>query len=295
MLKAGLLYADRVTTVSPTYAKEILLSEFSHGFEGVLGSISDKLSGILNGIDMEVWNPQTDPQIKHHYSAKSSPLEGKQANKSALLSEMGMAKTKKNLSAPLIGLVGRLVEQKGIDLILDVIPDLMARTTVNLVILGTGQDYFERMLLHLAAQYRNRIAFHSGYSETLAHRIEAGADLFLMPSRFEPCGLNQLYSLRYGTLPVVHNTGGLTDTVVGANETTINNKTATGFVFNSPTPEALFTCLTSALELYQDQSIWKQKLCTAMQQDFSWEKSATAYKTLYAEVLSKSSTNIKPI
>jgi len=285
MLKAGLLYADRVTTVSPTYANEILTPEFSNGFEGVLNAIKAKLSGIINGIDTDTWNPKTDEHLKENYSYKWHTFSGKKANKAALLTEMGLAADEKNLSAPLIGLVSRLVEQKGIDLIFDVIPDLIKNTNANLIFLGTGEDYFERVLLLHAAQNPERIAFHSGYSESLAHRIEAGSDLFLMPSRFEPCGLNQLYSLRYGTLPVVHRTGGLADTVVAADETTIKNKTATGFVFDSAEPQALYDCLVYALDTYKNQSVWKQMIHTAMQQDFSWDKSATAYFSLYQEAL----------
>jgi len=287
MLKAGLLYADQVNTVSPTYAREILTAEFSNGFEGVLKSISHKLSGLLNGIDQDTWNPKTDPELPSNYSEKWQTHKGKQDNKSALLAEMGIKPTTKKLHAPLLGVVSRLVEQKGIDLILEIIPELLKTTDANLVVLGTGQDYFERVLTMLARQNPQRIAFHSGYSEALAHRIEAGADFFLMPSRFEPCGLNQLYSLRYGTPPVVHKTGGLADTVVDTSEENIRNKTATGFVFNEPTAKALMSCLKRAFIVFEDKQNWRQIIRTAMQQDFSWKHSAEKYASLYNKLLEK--------
>ena len=289
MLKAGLLYADHVNTVSPTYAKEILSAEFSNGFEGVLKSIQHKLSGILNGIDQEIWNPRTDPELATNYSEKWHTFKGKRDNKAALLNEMGIGATEKKLQAPLLGLVSRLVEQKGIDLILDIIPQLLQTTDANLIILGAGQDYFERVLTMLAKQNPQRIAFHAGYSEPLAHRIEAGADLFLMPSRFEPCGLNQLYSLRYGTPPVVHKTGGLADTVIDASEENIRNKSATGFVFETPTADALFNTLQRAFKVYRNQPVWRQIIHTAMRQDFSWTHSAAEYARLYEKILQQHS------
>lgn len=292
MLKAGLLYADHVNTVSPTYAKEILLAEFSNGFDGVLKAISHKLSGLLNGIDQDTWNPKTDPDLACNYSEKWQTFKGKQENKAALLSEMGIRPTAKKLQAPLLGLVSRLVEQKGIDLILEIIPKLLKTTDANLVVLGAGQDYFERVLTTFAMENPQRIAFHSGYSESLAHRIEAGADLFLMPSRFEPCGLNQLYSLRYGTPPVVHRTGGLADTVVNASEENIASKTATGFVLDEPTPEALLTCLKQAFKVYNDKQPWRQIVHTAMCQDFSWTQSASEYVSLYNKLLKTSPLGI---
>lgn len=294
MLKAGLLYADHVNTVSPTYAKEILLAEFGNGFEGVLKSIRHKLGGLLNGIDQDIWNPKTDPELISNYSEKWQTFKGKRENKATLLKEMGIKPTTKKLQAPLLGLVSRLVEQKGIDLILDIIPKLLKTTDANLVILGAGQDYFERVLTMLAMQNPQRIAFHSGYSEELAHRIEAGADLFLMPSRFEPCGLNQLYSLRYGTPPVVHKTGGLADTVIDADKENIDNKTATGFVFDEPTPEALLTCLRRAFEVYNDKQSWRQIIRAGMQQDFSWTHSASEYAALYNKLLKTSSSHLLP-
>ncbi len=281
MLKAGIIYADQVTTVSPTYSKEILTPQFGYGFEGVLHSIEYKLSGILNGVDQEAWNPKSDSYLPSHYSYKWRTFKGKCDNKAALLTEMGLEATDERLHAPLIGFIGRMVEQKGIDLITEVIPHLIENSNASFIILGSGQDAYEYAFTELARRYPEQVLLYLGYSEGLAHRIEAGADLFLMPSRFEPCGLNQLYSLRYGTPPIVHRTGGLADTVVDTNGETILNNSATGFVFNEPSAAALQYTIERAITCYEDGDCWKQIVRTGMQQDFSWTKSAASYLTLY--------------
>ncbi len=215
MLKAGIVYSDAVTTVSPTYAREICTPAFGYGMDGLLQSRSYKLHGILNGIDMEVWNPATDPNLPAHYSAEQIQ-PGKSRNKAALLQRFGAKDPDAHLPFPLLGMVSRLVEQKGVDLIINAIPDLLATTDARFVLIGAGHSYFEQRLLELAAKHPERVFVYIGYDEQLAHLLEAGADMFMMPSRFEPCGLNQMYSLRYGTPPIVLHTGGLADTVVDA-------------------------------------------------------------------------------
>jgi len=281
MLKAGIVFASQVTTVSPTYAREILTPEYGYGYEGVLKSIQYKFRGILNGVDPEVWNPRTDEFIPFHYSVQHGYLRGKRQNKKALLGNMGVRAGEKTLQRPLMGFVGRLVEQKGIDLLLDILPKLIKSSNALFVFLGTGQSWYEARLQTLAKKYPSRVLVHLGYSEPLAHLVEAGADLFLMPSRFEPCGLNQLYSLAYGTLPVVHETGGLADTVVDATPENVKNKTATGYVFPDQTPQSLMGAIDRALADFGHTARWRQLVRTAMRQDFSWDKSAQEYLGLY--------------
>ena len=284
MLKAGLVFAQQVTTVSPTYAEEIQTPGFGYGFDGVLRAIKGKLSGILNGIDMEVWNPATDPHLAQRYALKHRYLAGKRQNKAALLEKFGLAADEAQLQAPLLGFIGRLVEQKGIDLLLEALPGLFERHDLRLVLLGSGEPHFENALRELAALYPERLLLTLGYSEPLAHLIEAAADLFVMPSRFEPCGLNQLYSLRYGTPPVVHAVGGLADTVVDATDENLKAGRATGFLFDHPSAQALSDALERALGLYHDHpQQWRKLVRTAMAQDFGWERSAARYLELYAK------------
>jgi starch synthase len=284
MLKAGVIFADHVTTVSPTYAREIQTPGFGYGFDGVLRAMRHKLSGILNGIDQEVWNPATDSYLPHHYSLKHHYMAGKRRNKEALLRQMGLAPSEQDLDIPLLGFIGRLVEQKGIDLLLDALPTLFDRHDLRLVVLGSGEHHFESALRELAALYPERLLLTLGYSEELAHRIEASADIFVMPSRFEPCGLNQLYSLRYGTPPVVHAVGGLADTVVDATPENLAAGTATGFVFDHPSPEALTEALERALALYRQPPTWRKLVRTAMARDLGWTHSAREYLDLYRKV-----------
>jgi len=285
MLKAALIFADQVTTVSPNYASEIRTPGQGYGFDGILRSISHKLSGILNGIDDQVWNPQTDTYLPHKYSVDRNYLAGKRKNKEALLNKLGAKDAQSMLDKPLLGLIGRLVEQKGIDLLLPIISHFVEHTTVSFVILGSGEKHYEEALQYLAEQHPDRIFLTIGYSEELAHGIEAGADVFLMPSRFEPCGLNQLYSLKYGTLPIVHNVGGLADTVMDANEENLENGTATGFIFNEPTPIALQHAIDKALTLYPQTNQWRKVMRTAMRENFSWDLSAKKYQELYQQLI----------
>ncbi len=278
-LKAGLIFADYITTVSPNYREEILTTEFGYGMEGVLDSRKDKFVGILNGADYTTWNPATDPHLDQAYDGKS--LEKKSQNKLALQKQAGLTEDK---NIPVVGLIGRLVPQKGIDLVISTLENLVSET-VQWVILGSGDPIFEKRLRQLSQQHRKKIYFCAEFNEVLAHRIEAGADIFLMPSRFEPCGLNQLYSLRYGTLPVVRNTGGLANTVVNATANNIRQGTATGFVFNKVDATELQRILLYALRLYRDKPLWRQLCFQAMSQDFSWLQSAQQYKELYRKVL----------
>jgi starch synthase len=284
-IKGGLVYADRLTTVSPSYAREILTPEFGEGLNGLLRHRARKLSGILNGIDDKIWNPARDAHLTARYSARN--FSGKQQNKAALQQELGLPVS---ITVPLIGMVGRLVPQKGMDLVLEALPQLMD-LPLQLALLGSGEAAYEKALRAAVAQYPTRLAVNIGYDETLAHRIEAGSDMFLMPSRFEPCGLSQLYSLRYGTVPIVRRVGGLADTVVDATPNTLAAGTASGVMFREAQPRALVNAVTRALALYQDQRRWKKLVVTGMRQDFSWRHSAGEYLTLYDRlVLSRQTT-----
>ncbi len=274
-IKGGLACADHITTVSPTYAREIQTPEYGYGLEGLLNHRSDVLSGIINGIDLDVWNPQTDAHIAENYS--STNLAKKLNNKTALQAQASLPT---DVNIPVIGLISRLVEQKGIDLVLSCLAD-MAALPMQFILLGSGDKTFEHGLLTLAENHPEKITVTLGYDEHLAHLIEAGSDIFLMPSRFEPCGLNQMYSQRYGTLPIVRKTGGLADTVVDALPSTVQNKTATGFVFQEASSGALFETIKRALLIYNDTKTWRTMQKTAMQMDFSWENSARHYLALY--------------
>ena len=280
MLKAGIIYSDAITTVSPTYAKEICTAEFGHGMEGILSSRQYKLTGILNGIDDSVWNPETDPYLPHHFSVDQVE-PGKSENKRALLSQHVDDVTDEMMKAPLMGMVTRLVEQKGVDLITQAIPSLIKESNANFMLMGSGSPYYERVIQDLRDRYPTRVFCYLGYSEGTAHLVEAGSDLFLMPSRFEPCGLNQMYSLHYGTLPVVNNTGGLADTVVNASDEGIKDGSANGFVMYSPDTNAFIATLQHALHLYTNKPLWKKLQQTGMRKDFGWQHSASKYLTLY--------------
>ena len=277
-IKGGLVYADRITTVSPSYAREILTPAGGIGLDGLLRHRGDALRGILNGIDTDVWNPAKDPHIGTRYDA--AKVARKVENKKALQRDCQLEPSE----APMVGFIGRLVEQKGIDLLLGALPRLLA-LGAQLVVLGSGDALFEEALLQTAAQHPGRISVTLGYDEALAHRIEAGSDLFLMPSRFEPCGLNQMYSQRYGTLPVVHAVGGLRDTVVDLTLDASNQAQATGFQFFEPTTPALTGALERACDLYrQAPEIWRQMQQNGMAKDFSWLNSARTYAALYDEI-----------
>jgi starch synthase len=264
-LKAGIVWSDAITTVSPTYAREIQTPEYGHGLNGVLRDRARSITGILNGVDYSEWDPETDPHLSHHYSARN--FSGKRLAKQALLREM---KLPFDENRPLIGIVSRFAGQKGFDLLAGISTDL-AELELTLIALGSGEPRFEKMFQALAKAYPQKVAVQIGYDESLAHRIEAGADMFLMPSLYEPCGLNQMYSLRYGTVPIVRATGGLDDTV---DETT-------GFKFNAYTPEALLATILQALTAWQDRKAWMERVRRGMALDFSWEASAAGYQRLY--------------
>lgn len=274
-IKGGLVFADRINTVSASYAREIQTPEFGNGLDGLLRHRSAVLSGILNGIDTQEWNPASDPLLEHHYDADD--LSGKQANKRVLQAALGLPQ---KAGTPLIGLISRLVTQKGIDIILEALPSLV-KLPLQFVLLGSGDRSLETALVALAKQHPNKLAVNIAYDETLAHRIEAGADMYLMPSRFEPCGLNQLYSLHYGTVPIVRNVGGLADTVVDTSARTLAKGTANGFVVSSDDSLALVKAIKRALRRYRDKMQWRQLQITGMQQDFSWQHSAQEYLALY--------------
>lgn len=276
-LKAGIYYANWVSTVSPTYAQEIQTEAFGYGLAGLLASRQAQLTGILNGID-DSWNPATDPYLPHHFHADD--MAGKAANKQALCLRLGLAQSNR----PLIGLIGRLTYQKGLDLVLPVLQEILAEGA-QIVLLGSGDKGMEQHLRHLAQQHSGQLSVTIGYDEALAHHIEAGADLFLMPSRFEPCGLNQMYSMRYGTLPIVRHTGGLADTVVDVTPTNLAQQQATGFVFSDEAPAILLNTVQRALVLYQCPTLWQQVQQTAMRRDCSWSSSAGHYIALYQQLL----------
>ncbi|WP_332675197.1 glycogen synthase GlgA [Aromatoleum sp.] len=275
-LKAGLFYADRIATVSPTYAREIRSKAFGCGLEGLLDARADRLVGILNGIDTRVWDPGTDVALRRNYGAES--LDDKARNRVTLQAEMGLAADE---DALLVGMISRLTDQKGIDLVLDALPALLERP-VQLVVLGAGESRFEQALRDAAATAPDRVAVVVGFDEVLAHQIEAGADAFLMPSRFEPCGLNQMYSQRYGTPPIVRATGGLADAVV--DHGTAGGE-ATGFAFTEATPAALVGAVDRALAVFADRDAWRTICRNGMARDFGWDASARAYREVYRAML----------
>lgn len=273
-MKAGLVFSTRITTVSPTYAREICTPEFGCGLEGVLRDRGTALSGILNGVDYDVWNPR-DPAIAKPYSADD--IEGKRACRAALQAELGLAKQD---DAPLFAVVSRLTSQKGMDLLLAALPDLL-KEGAQLAVLGSGDGDLEAGFRYAASVNPERVAVHIGYDEEMSHRFMAGADVLLVPSRFEPCGLTQLYALRYGTLPLVRRVGGLADTVVDATPDNIQSDRATGFVFDDASRYAMGARLRDACALYQHGETWARIQRRGMAQDFSWDDSAAHYENLY--------------
>lgn len=272
LLKAGLVYSDLVTTVSPTYAREIQTPEGGCGLDGLLRHRSADLSGIVNGVDYGYWSPEVDVFLRNRYSA--ADLTGKAREKAALVAELGLEGGEER---PLFGVVSRLTDQKGIDLVIDAAPALVAQGA-EIVILGAGDARLEQALGALCEAHRG-IVFRRGYDEPLAHRIIAAADLFAMPSRFEPCGLTQMYAMRYGTPPVVRRTGGLADTVRDA--VAGDAETGTGFVFDEPTTDALLTALGRGITLYRDKERWRGLQRRAMAEDFGWTRAAATYRDLY--------------
>lgn len=276
-IKGGIVFADMINTVSPQYAREICTPAFGCGLETLLQHRARRLVGILNGADYRHWNPARDRYIVQRYNAYA--LDKKLANKIALQKRFNLPVDEK---IPLVGLVGRLAEQKGFDLLLSALPRLMQQP-LQFTVLGSGDKVLENSLRAATETYPDQVAAYTGYNEELAHQIEAGADMFLMPSRYEPCGLNQIYSLRYGTIPIVRRTGGLADTVIDATHEAVKNGTATGFVFDDPTPESLLTALNRALVRYQQPRIWRRLAYMGMQQDFSWRQSARRYLAVYQQ------------
>jgi len=279
-LKGGLVSAGLLTTVSPTYSREIQTPEFGCGLEGVLTARAADLVGILNGIDPEAWDPQTDPHISAHYSAEEPA--GKALCKLALQRSQRLPEIQEFL----IGMIQRLAEQKGIDLLVQAMEDLMA-LPIQLVILGTGEPTYHQQLSQVAAQFPGRVAVNLTFDNALAHQIEAGSDAFLMPSRFEPCGLNQMYSMRFGTVPIVRRVGGLADTVIDASPATRSAGTATGFTFEEHSARALVEAVRRALAAFSDHALWTSLMRSGMRLDVSWGRSARAYVEVYARALAK--------
>jgi starch synthase len=278
LLKGGCVFADRLTTVSPNYAREITTPAYGWGMEGVLKSRGSDLVGILNGIDVDLWNPRTDKLITCPYDEESAP-HGKALCKAALQREVGL---NVDPDAPLLGLVSRLTEQKGLDVVAATARELIA-LGAQLVFLGEGDSRYETFVEQLTRELPGRASGTVGYSEALAHRIEAGADLFLMPSRFEPCGLNQMYSLAYGTVPLVHAVGGLADSVVNLTPPTFDNGTANGFVFYDYSPDAFLGTARWALQTYRDRETWRALQRNGMRKDLSWSRSAAEYLEVYQQ------------
>ncbi len=273
LLKGGLIFSDYLTTVSRRYAQEIQTKEYGYGLEGVVHGRADRLVGILNGVDYAAWNPEKDKLIAAKYSAKD--LSGKQVCKQDLLEVFGLPA--EHLSRPLIGIVSRFADQKGFDLIAEKAHELM-REDLALVVLGAGEKKYEDLFRALVAAYPGRVGLKIAYDNTLAHKVEAGSDIFLMPSRYEPSGLNQMYSLKYGTVPIVRATGGLDDSIEPFD---VEHGTGTGFKFKEYSGEALLFAVRQALHHYMDERIWKRIQLNGMAKDFSWKTPAAEYAKLY--------------
>jgi starch synthase len=279
-LKGGINFCDIVTTVSPTYAREIQTPEYGFGFEGILSRRASDLVGILNGIDADCWNPAQDRYLPQPYTV-STVTAGKRAAKRALLEQYRLPSDDRALWRPLVGMVSRMVDQKGLD-ILTALGDDLAKLGATFVVLGTGDGRYEDFWTDLSARYPSVIGARIGFDEPLAHLVEAGSDMFLMPSRFEPCGLNQMYSLRYGTVPIVRATGGLDDSVRDAGP---SNSEGNGFKFTPYTPLALRAAIERALVAYEDRRNWKSLQARGMREDFSWDRSAGEYVKLYERAI----------
>jgi len=281
-LKAGIFYADGLSTVSPTYAKEIQTEAYGFGMQGLLSARGKEIHGILNGLDTNEWNPATDPHLVEHYDADN--LTGKQVVKAALQTKLNL---KVDAKTPLLGVVSRLTHQKGLDMLLACAEILITQQGCQLAVLGSGDASLEQGYRDLAKRFPDQVSVTIGYNEELSHRMMSGCDIFIMPSRFEPCGLNQMYGLRYGTPPIVTHTGGLADSVQDCNEASINNKTATGFVMPEASTSALISVTERAVAIYQDRETWKAIQQNGMRQNLDWSKSAQAYLAMYEEILNK--------
>jgi len=277
-LKGGIVFADSVNTVSPTYAEEIRTAEFGAGLDGVLRHVGGRLSGIINGVDYAHWNPETDELLPARYSA--SDLSGKAECKKALQAEYGLPQ---KADVPVIGIVGRLAAQKGLDLVAEAMGELL-ELPLQLIILGTGEEKIQNLIREVAAREPERIGAKIAFDNRLAHLIEAGSDVFLMPSRYEPCGLNQMYSLKYGTVPLVRATGGLADTITDCTAKTLKSGRANGFSFTKYESEALVGTIERALKLYRKKKDWVRLVSIGMKQDWSWDRSAQEYEALYGKL-----------
>ncbi len=278
-LKGGIACCNQLNTVSPKFAEEIQTTEFGFGMDGLLQSMSDKLSGIINGVDLNEWSPSIDKYISHRYQIED--IEKKTENKLELQQQFKL-NVDKNI--PMLTSITRLVEQKGIDLIIAIIEKLLT-FDVQIIMLGSGDEKFENELLEIARANANKFHVVIGYDEALAHKLTAAADIFLMPSRFEPCGLNQMYSQIYGTVPVVRNTGGLADTVRDYADGSQADTNATGFVFENNKPDELLKAVTKSLDCYSNKELWRQIQLNGMRQDFSWQSSAKQYLSIYDKAL----------
>lgn len=277
-MKAGLSFADKINTVSKKYAEEILTPEYGAGLDTLLKSRSSDLSGILNGIDYEAWNPETDKFIHHHYSSKD--LSGKLENKKFLMEKFHLPFNEK---VPLIGIISRMATQKGFDIFLDAANDII-NLNAQWIILGNGEENYENFFRELSFRYPDKAAVYIGFNNELSHLVEAGADIFVMPSHYEPCGLNQIYSLRYGTVPVVRKTGGLADTVQDWDD---DHDTGCGFSFNDYTGFALYNAVKRAIDTFPNKKVWNKIQTNGMSKDYSWEYSAKEYLNLYEQALAK--------
>lgn len=276
-LREGIRHAHRVTTVSPTYAREIRTADGGHGLDGVLRQRGDEVIGILNGVDYEEWNPATDRYLKHPYDRDD--LAGKVATKRQLLDWMNLPGAA--LERPLLGVVSRLTSQKGFDLLFESLPEVLMARDAYLVALGSGEQRYEMFFTNLQRRFGDRVVFHRGYHDELAHIIEAASDIFLMPSLYEPCGLNQMYSLKYGTVPIVRRTGGLADSVQMWDAA---SRRGTGIVFNDFDTTAIRWALNTALDLFADRDTWQQMIRNGMAQDFSWQQQGNEYVKLYEQL-----------
>jgi starch synthase len=277
LLRTGLTYADRITTVSPTYARELRTAEYGMGMETILRKRTDAIVGILNGVDYDEWDPRRDRYVSQHYGANQ--LGVKAEIKDEFLQRITLTG---GTRTALVGIVSRLATQKGFDLLFDSLPLLLQAREFNLVVLGTGEARYENFFSALQRRFPARVHFERRYSDELAHWIEAASDMFLMPSRYEPCGLNQMYSMRYGTVPIVRRTGGLADSVQHFDATT---GSGTGIVFNDYNAEAVTWALNTALDLYQNKGAWRRLMQNGMAQDYSWSRQVRGYVEMYESLV----------
>ncbi|WP_413989833.1 glycogen synthase GlgA [Labrys okinawensis] len=277
-LKSGIVLSDAITTVSPTYAREILTDDMGMGLQGVLSERRERLQGIVNGIDTDVWDPAKDPLIPARYDRRS--LKRRDINKSEIVERFGLVDD----GGPIMSVISRLTWQKGIDILTAVVPGIVDRGA-KLVVFGQGDPSLINPLIDLASKYQGRVAVFAGFSEAHAHLLHAGSDIVVQPSRFEPCGLTQLYALRYGAIPIVSRTGGLAETIIDANEAAMAAGVATGFQFNPGSAEDLYHAVDRALRSYEQPDFWRKLQSHAMKADFSWKRSARQYAKIYSRVL----------